>query len=68
MVGAQALGIAQGAYEEALNYAKARKQFGNPIANFQGIEFMLADMAMQVEAARLLVHKAVWYGAAGHSE
>ena len=61
MVGAQALGIAQGAYEEALNYAKERKQFGNPIANFQGIQFMLADMAMQVEAARLLVHKAVWY-------
>ncbi|WP_071394742.1 acyl-CoA dehydrogenase family protein [Bacillus tuaregi] len=61
MVGAQALGIAQGAYEEALRYAKERKQFGKPIANFQGIQFMLADMAMQVEAARLLVHKSVWY-------
>ena len=61
MVGAQALGIAQGAYEEAVNYSKERKQFGKPIANFQGIQFMLADMAMQVEASRLLVHKAVWY-------
>lgn len=60
MVGAQALGIAQGAYEEAVKYAKERKQFGKPIANFQAIQFMLADMAMQIEASRLLVHKAVW--------
>ena len=43
MVGAQALGIAQGAYEEALNYSKERKQFGKPIANFQGIQFMLSE-------------------------
>lgn len=61
MVGAQALGIAQGAYEEAVKYAKERKQFGEPIANFQAIQFMLADMAMNVEASRLFVHKAVWY-------
>ncbi|MBB6446267.1 acyl-CoA dehydrogenase family protein [Bacillus benzoevorans] len=61
MVGAQALGIAQGAYEEAVNYAKERKQFGQPISNFQGIQFMLADMAMEIEASRLLVQKAVWY-------
>lgn len=61
MVGAQALGIAQGAYEEAVKYAKERKQFGEPIANFQAIQFMLADMAMHVEASRLFVHKAVWY-------
>lgn len=60
MVGAQAVGLAQGAYEEALNYAKERKQFGQPISNFQAIQFMLADMAMNIEAARLLVHKSVY--------
>ena len=60
MVGAQSLGIAQGAYEEALKYAKERKQFGHPISNFQAIQFMLADMAMNIEASRLLVHKAVY--------
>ncbi len=56
--GAQAVGIAQAAYETALQYAKERKQFGRPIIDFQGIGFMLADMAMQIEAARLLVYKA----------
>lgn len=60
MVGAQSLGIAQGAYEEALKYAKERKQFGHSISNFQAIQFMLADMAMNIEASRLLVHKAVY--------
>lgn len=60
MVGAQALGIAQGAYEEALAYSKERNQFGKPISNFQAIQFMLADMAMNIEASRLLVHKAVY--------
>ncbi|MEK4534805.1 acyl-CoA dehydrogenase family protein [Peribacillus sp. FSL K6-1552] len=60
MVGAQAVGIAQGAYEGALNYAKERKQFKKPIANFQSIQFMLADMAMTIEASRLLVHKSVF--------
>lgn len=58
MAGAQAVGVAQGAYEAALAYAKERKQFGKPIAQFQAIQFMLADMATQIEASRLLVHKA----------
>jgi Acyl-CoA dehydrogenases len=57
-VGAQAVGIAQAAYDTALAYAKERKQFGKPILNFQGIGFILADMAMQIESARLLVYKA----------
>jgi alkylation response protein AidB-like acyl-CoA dehydrogenase len=57
-IGAQALGIAQGAFDFAVGYAKERKQFGQPIASFQGIEFMLADMAMKIEASRLLVYKA----------
>jgi alkylation response protein AidB-like acyl-CoA dehydrogenase len=57
-IGAQALGIAQGAFDYAVNYAKERQQFGKPIASFQGIEFMLADMAMKIEASRLLVYKA----------
>ena len=57
-VGAQAVGIAQGAFDFAVSYAKERQQFGQPIARFQGIEFMLADMAMKIEASRLLVYKA----------
>ena len=57
-IGAQALGIAQGAFEQATAYAKERRQFGQPIAEFQGVGFMLADMAMRVEASRLLVYKA----------
>ena len=57
-VGAQAVGIAQGALDFACRYAKERVQFGGPIANLQAIQFMLADMAMQVEAARLLVYQA----------
>jgi butyryl-CoA dehydrogenase len=57
-VGAQALGIAEAAYEAALEYAKVREQFGQPIANFQGIRWMLADMATRIEAARLLVYNA----------
>ncbi len=55
MVGSQAVGIAQGAYEEAARFAKQRKQFGKPIASFQAIQFMLADMATQIEAARALI-------------
>ena len=55
-----AVGIAQGAIDVALNYAKERKQFGQPIAEFQAIQFMLSDMATQIEAARLLTHKAAW--------
>lgn len=57
-IGAQAVGIAQAAYETALQYSKDRKQFGKPIIDFQGIGFMLADMAMQIESARLMVYKA----------
>jgi alkylation response protein AidB-like acyl-CoA dehydrogenase len=55
-IGAQALGIAQGALDHAVAYAKERVQFGAPIAKLQGIQFMIADMAMQVEAARQLVY------------
>jgi alkylation response protein AidB-like acyl-CoA dehydrogenase len=58
IVGAQALGIAQGALDAATAYVKERKQFGQRIADFQGVQFMLADMATQVEAARLLVREA----------
>jgi len=57
-VGSQAVGIAQAALDAALAYAKERRQFGQPIASFQGLQFMLADMAMQVHAARLMVHHA----------
>ena len=57
-VGAQAVGIAQAALDAATGYAKERRQFDRPIADFQAIQFMLADMAMQVHAARLLVHHA----------
>ena len=57
-IGAQALGIAQGALDLAVSYARQRKQFGKPIAQNQGIQFMLADMATKVEAARLLVYNA----------
>lgn len=55
-VAAQALGIAQGAFELALEYAHQRHQFGKPISSFQGIQFMLADMATEIEAARALVY------------
>jgi len=55
-VAAQAVGIAQGALDEAAAYARQREQFGKPIASFQGIQFMLADMATQIEAARALVY------------
>ncbi|MDX1512767.1 MAG: 3-sulfinopropanoyl-CoA desulfinase [Gammaproteobacteria bacterium] len=53
-----ALGIAAGAYEQALAYSKEREQFGRPICEFQGIQWMLADMSTQIESARLLIHKA----------
>ncbi|MFJ4688660.1 acyl-CoA dehydrogenase [Streptomyces sp. NPDC091377] len=62
-IAAQALGIAQGALDYAKGYVKERKQFGRPIADFQGIQFMLADMAMKIEAARQLT-----YAAAAKSE
>ncbi len=59
-IAALALGIAQGAYESALKYAQERKQFGQAIFDFQGIQFKLADMATQIDAARLLVMRAAW--------
>ncbi|HMD11766.1 MAG TPA: acyl-CoA dehydrogenase family protein [Marmoricola sp.] len=62
-IAAQAVGVAQGALDYALGYAKERKQFGTPVADFQGLQFLLADMGMQVEAARQLT-----YAAAGRSE
>ncbi len=62
-IAAQAVGVAQGALDYALGYAKERKQFGKSIADFQGLQFMLADMGMKVEAARQLT-----YAAAGRSE
>jgi len=59
-VGAEAVGISQAAFEAALNYAKERQQFGQPIANFQAIQWMLADMATQIDAARLLTYRAAY--------
>ena len=55
MVAAQALGIAQGAFEVAVKYSKERKQFGQPISSFQAVQYMLADMATQIEAARAMI-------------
>lgn len=60
LVGAIAVGIAQAAMDAAVRYAKERLQFDRPVASFQLVQSMLADMAMQIEAARLLVHKACW--------
>lgn len=59
-IAAQATGIAQGAFEAALEWSKQRMAFGHPIAQFQAIQFMLADMSTEIEAARLLVRKAAW--------
>lgn len=59
-VGAVSVGIAQAALDCAVKYAKERRQFGQPIASFQLVQGMIADMAMKVEAARMLVHKACW--------
>ncbi len=59
-VAAQAVGMSQGAFERAFQYAKTRKQFGSPIIKFQGISFKLADMAIKIEAARMLTYKAAW--------
>jgi alkylation response protein AidB-like acyl-CoA dehydrogenase len=59
-IGAIAVGVAQAAFETACNYSRQRTQFGQPISNFQGIQFMLADMAMKIEAARLLVYQAAY--------
>lgn len=59
-IGALSLGIAKGAYEAALKYSKERHQFGQPISSFQGIAFKLADMATEIEASELLLHKAAF--------
>jgi butyryl-CoA dehydrogenase len=59
-IGAQAVGIAQGALDAAIAYAKERVQFGKPIASLEAIQFMIADMATEVDAARLLVYRAAW--------
>ena len=59
-IASQAVGIAQGAFEEALRYAQERQAFGGPIAQFQAIQFMLADMSTEIEAARLLARRAAW--------
>lgn len=59
-IGALSLGISKGAYEAALKYSKERYQFGQPISNFQGISFKLADMATEIEASELLLHKAAY--------
>src|SRR5689334_18069325 len=65
-VGAQALGIARAAYEYALEYAKEREQFGKKIIENQAIAFALADMKLEIDAARLLVWRAAWMGRNGH--
>jgi butyryl-CoA dehydrogenase len=59
-IAAQATGIAQGAFDAALSYAQQRQAFGHPISDFQAIQFMLADMSTEIEAARLLVRRAAW--------
>jgi alkylation response protein AidB-like acyl-CoA dehydrogenase len=66
-IAAQALGIAQGAFEAAAAYARERRQFDQPIATFQAVQFMLADMATRIEAARLLVYQAAHRASAGLS-
>jgi len=66
-IGAQALGIAQGALDLAVEYAKERKQFDTPISRFQGVQFQLADMACLVEASRLLIYKAAYRASNGLS-
>lgn len=62
-LGAGCVGLAQAAFDHALLYAKERKQFGQPIGKFQGVSFKLADMAVEIELARLIVYKAAWLAA-----
>jgi len=59
-IGSMAIGIAQGAFEESVKYSKERVQFDKPIAEHQAVQFMLADMAMRIDAARILVRRAAW--------
>lgn len=67
-VGAQSVGLAQGALDYVTRYAKERVQFGKPIAEHQAIQLMLADMAMQIEAARALLYHAAWLWEQGHPQ
>jgi alkylation response protein AidB-like acyl-CoA dehydrogenase len=64
-IAAQALGIAQGCLEESLAHAGERQQFGRPISNFQAIQWMLADMATEIDAARLMIYRAAWLAQQG---
>ena len=64
-IGALSLGIAEGAFEQALQYATVRKQFGQPIAEFQGVQFQLSDMATEIEAGKHLVYHAAWLAQRG---
>jgi len=64
-IASQALGIAQGALDESVKYLKERQQFGRPLSKFQGLQWMLADMGTDIEAARLLVYKAAFHKANG---
>ena len=66
-IGAMALGLAQAAYEAATAYATQREQFGRQIASFQGVAFKIADMATQIDAARLMVYRAAWLKDRGES-
>ncbi|PJF34264.1 MAG: acyl-CoA dehydrogenase, partial [Candidatus Thermofonsia Clade 1 bacterium] len=59
-IGALSVGIAQGAFEEAVKYAKQRVAFGKPISEHQAIQWMIADAALEIEAARLMVYRAAW--------
>jgi alkylation response protein AidB-like acyl-CoA dehydrogenase len=59
-IGAMALGLAQGAFEAAVEYSKQRMQFGQPIAKFQAIQWMIADMATEIDAARMMIYRAAW--------
>ncbi|MCB1146832.1 MAG: acyl-CoA dehydrogenase family protein [Leptospiraceae bacterium] len=67
-VAASAVGLAQGAYKEAVKYARQREQFGKNIINFQAVQHMLADMATKLEAARLLTYRAAKYSVVGHPD
>jgi len=68
VIGAQAVGIAQGALDYAANYMNERKTFGQPLTNYQGLQFMVADMAMQIEAARGLVYRAAAMADTNHPD
>ena len=65
-IAALSIGIAQGALEESLKYASVRRQFGKPIAEFQGLQFQLSDMATEIEAGRHLMYHAAWLSQNGH--